>query len=984
VAQGGVHEVQAKSITLGGWTFPFESVFFAMLMNSRLMFGLVVFLFTTAGWAGPDGIRERLLMDTGWRFAFGHPFEPARDFDHATAYFSYVTKAGYGDGAAAPGFDDRAWRELDLPHDWAVEAPFAANASHSHGYKAVGRAFPERSIGWYRKTFTIPGTDLGRRISVEFDGVHRDSVVWVNGFYLGRQPSGSTSFRYDLTDYLNYGGENVIAVRVDVTLEEGWYYEGAGIYRHVWLTKTSSLHVAHWGTFVSSEVGENSARVNAGTTVTNAGAARAVFDVEQSVVDPDGREVAVAAMRGLALDAGATGEFPCVLDVAAPRLWSLESPALHRLITVIRSGGAVMDRYTTTFGIRTIHFDPNRGFFLNGQHVLLKGTNNHQDHAGVGVALPDALQEFRLRRLKEMGNNAYRTAHHPPTPELLDACDRLGLLVVDENRLMGPSPEQLGQLEALIRRDRNHPSVIIWSVGNEEWAIEGNEKGARISASMQAFAKRLDPTRRTTVAISGGWGQGSSTTADVMAYNYFTHGSTDDQHAKFPDQPGFGSEETTAQCTRGIYFTDQARGHLAHEPDRKGDSGGNCLMGWKHFSARPYLAGLFFWTGFDYRGESNPFGFPAISSQYGLMDTCGFPKDSFYYLQAWWTGRPVLHLYPHWNWPGREGQTITVGCYTNHEAVELFLNGVSLGKKEVPRNDRAEWAVTYQPGVLEVRGYRGGKVVGSTKVETTGAPVQLVLTPDRASINADGEDVVVFTVSALDAQGRAVPTASNLVNFTVSGGRVLGVGNGDPSCHEADRFNESVALLPVQDWRGRIAPSETSSPSDPSTLAPMARLGNWLAPLPKTGELYDLTATFTVETLPSGDDLGLFLPSLGSKTTLWLNGREVVRDLDTSKAGPALSLDPTQLVAGVNRVQLIVTPFFDRKNHIPELERLGSVNIVRLAPPVHRSLFQGLAQVIVQAPRSAATIRLTAAAEGLAAAETIVDAKPATLRAAVP
>jgi beta-galactosidase len=367
------------------------------------------------------------------------------------------------------------------------------------------------------------------------------------------------------------------------------------------------------------------------------------------------------------------------------------------------------------------------------------------------------------------------------------------------------------------------------------------------------------------------------------------------------------------------------------------------------------------------------------------MDTCGFPKDSFYYLQAWWTEQPVLHLYPHWNWAGREGQEITVGCYTNHEAAELFLNGVSLGKKDVPRNDRVEWKVAYQPGVLEARGYRSGRVVATTKIGTTGAPVQLVLTPDRAAINADGEDVAVFTVSALDAQGRAVPTAGNLVNFSITGGRIIGVGNGDPSCHEADVFNEGVTLLPVQDWRGRIAPTGLAAPSAPEALEPMARLGNWLAPLPKPGELYDLTATFTLEKLPAtGESLGLFLPSLGTKTTLWLNGRELVRDLDTTRAGPALPLDPAQLVTGVNRLHLIVTPFADKRNHIPELVRLGSVNVVQSAPAARRSLFNGLAQVLVQAPRQPGEIRLTAAAEGLAPAEFKVAARPASLRPSVP
>lgn len=741
---------------------------------------------TTESQAG----RERANFDASWRFAFGHPFDPAKDFNHATAYFSYLTKAGNGDGPADAKFDASSWRELDLPHDWAVEAPFDGRGGHSHGYKAVGRNFPERSVGWYRKVFSVPATDLGRRISLEFDGVHRDSVVWVNGFYLGRQPSGTTSFQYDITDYLNYGGDNVVAVRVDVTLEEGWYYEGAGIYRHVWLTKTAPVHVAHWGTFVSSELRDDlsAAKVTARATVVNESAAAATFDLEQTLLAPDGHPITSAQQRGVSLASGESRELSSQLAVAKPQLWSIETPTLHRVVTVVRQGNAIVDRYETPFGIRSIRFDADHGFFLNGKHVLIKGTNNHQDHAGVGVAVPDALWDFRIRRLKEMGSNAYRTSHHPPAPELLEACDRLGFLVLDEHRLMGPSPEQLSQLEAMIRRDRNHPSVILWSVGNEEWAIEGNEKGARITASMQAVAKRLDPTRRTTVAISGGWGAGSSTTADVMGYNYFTHGSTDEQHAKFPHQPSVGTEETTTQGTRGIYFEDRARAHWP--PQAKGDSGPNCEAGWQHFAARPYLAGLFFWTGFDYRGESNPFGFPAVSSQYGLMDTCGFPKDSYYYLKSWWREEPVLHVFPHWNWPDKIGQEFTVYCHSNYEAVELFLNGVSLGKKDMPRNGHLEWKVVYQPGALEARGYRGEKVVETTRVETTGAVAKLALKPDRTAIRADGADVVVIDVAGLDVEGRVVPVGSNLVKFSVTGGRIIGVGNGDPSCHEPDKGSE--------------------------------------------------------------------------------------------------------------------------------------------------------------------------------------------------
>jgi beta-galactosidase len=378
------------------------------------------------------------------------------------------------------------------------------------------------------------------------------------------------------------------------------------------------------------------------------------------------------------------------------------------------------------------------------------------------------------------------------------------------------------------------------------------------------------------------------------------------------------------------------------------------------------------------------YDWPEIYAQFGLHDGCGFPKDTAYYLKSWWTDEPVLHLYPHWNWAGREGQETAVVCFSNHEAVELFLNGVSLGKKDMPRNGHLEWKVAYAPGALEARGYRGGKVVATTRVETTGAPAQLVLTPDRAAINADRADVAVFTVSTRDAQGRTVPTAENLVNFEVTGGRIIGVGNGDPGCHESDRFTETVTLLSVEDWRGRLAPTGTAAPSAPESLQPFPRLGNWLAPLPKPGEIYDLAGAFTLPAVPAGASVELFLPALGTKTTLWLNGHELARDIDTSTVGPALRLDPAQLVAGVNRVQLMVTPFEDKRNHIPELTRLGFVHVVTPAPPARRSLFSGLAQVIVQSTQEPGEIRLTAKSDGLAPSESTVIARPATVRAAVP
>ncbi|MFT3781591.1 MAG: beta-galactosidase GalA [Nibricoccus sp.] len=924
------------------------------------------------GFSADLGQREHQRFDADWRFSFGHATDTARDFDHATSYFSYVAKAGYGDGPAAPGFDDRAWRILDLPHDWAVEAPFAADGSHSHGYKAIGRRYPERSIGWYRKKFAVPASDFGRRISIEFDGVFRDSVVWINGFYLGRHATGSMGFSYDLTDYINYGGDNVVTVRADATMEEGWYYEGAGIYRHVWLSKTAPLHVARWGTFVSSTVKDEAATLSVVTTVLNDGAKPSSFTLEQILRDPSGAEVSHTSSESQKAAAGSTVDVAQTVDVTRPQLWSPDTPTLYELVTVVKVGAVEVDRYQTRFGIRTVRFDPNQGFFLNGKHLAIKGTNNHQDYAGVGVAVPDALHEFRIKRLKEMGCNAYRTSHEPPTPELLDACDRLGMLVLDENRLMATNAEQFSHLESLIRRDRNHPSVIIWSLGNEEWAIEGNEKGARVTATMRAIAERLDPTRRSTVAISGGWGAGSSTTADVMGYNYYTHGSTDEQHAKFPDQPGIGTEETSTQCTRGVYFADPKRGHLPHNPEAKGDSGGNCILGLKHFAARPYLAGLFFWTGFDYRGEPTPFGFPAHSTQFGLFDTCGFPKDSFYYLRAWWTEAPVLHIYPHWNWARREGQPITVGCYTNHEEVELFLNGRSLGRKPVPKLDRVEWSVPYEAGVLEVHGYRGGKRIEIARQETSGPVAQLVLNADRKTLLADGTDATVISVEARDVQGRTVPTANSAIRFHVTGGKILGVGNGDPSCLEPDQFHSTILQIPVSEWRGRIKKAVTSEVAAVDELKSLHELGDWKAALPKSDELYELTAEFVFDGAVDTALLDLFLPALGSKTTVYLNGREMMSGADTSAEGPALRLDPAMLAHGKNQLRLLVTPFDGGGRRLPQLARLGCLRITVPPPVVQRSLFNGFAQVVVQSSTQTGEIVLTAESVGLKPATTMV------------
>lgn len=750
-------------------------------------------------------VRQHLLMDFGWKFSYGHGKSFENDFLSGTSYFSYFAKTGYGDGPASNKFKDASWRQLDLPHDWVVEQPFSSNASHSHGYFTVGWKYPENSVGWYRKSFTIPASDLGKKISVQFDGVFRNSIVWVNGFYLGHEQSGYAGFEYDMSDYLNYGGSNVITVRVDASIEEGWFYEGAGIYRHVWMNKTSPLRVAQYGIFASSEMEGSDAIVTARTTIRNDGKEAADFTVKQTLVDAKGNAVASRSVGNLRLKPTVSQQYFSKLKVTTPNLWSPDSPYLYTLLTTVYQGDKLVDNVETNMGIRTLRFDANEGFFLNGKYLKILGTNNHQDHPGVGSAIPDALQEFRIKRLKEMGSNAYRCSHNPPTPELLDACDKLGMLVLDENRLQGVNQEHFDLLERLIKRDRNHPCVIAWSLGNEEWGIESNIKGARITETMQRFAQTLDSTRRFTVAISGGCGNGSSQTVDLMGFNYLTQCNIDEYHKKFPNQPGWLTEETTGCGARGVYADDKRNGYMA-QFDRNG--GASIERGWKFFDERKWLAGLFFWTGFDYKGEPNSLSWPAVSSQFGILDACGFPKDVFYYLKANWGNEPVLHLLPHWNWPGKEGQEISVWAYSNCDQVELFLNNKSLGRKPMPDNGHIEWAVKYKPGKLLAKGYKKGKEVMKTVVETTGETEALQLIGDKTSLKANGEDLVVVTVKVNDAKGLTVPTAEENITFTVEGpGKIIGVGNGNSASHEPDKIIETVnsgdsqVVSPAISWK---------------------------------------------------------------------------------------------------------------------------------------------------------------------------------------
>jgi len=764
--------------------------------------------------SAPDSPRKKLLLDFGWRFHLGDANDPEGDFRWgAPQREGTFAKAGQNwphnkaDGSLQHSFDDSAWRVVDLPHDWAVELPFIApdgpdaTIHATHGSKPIGKEYPDTSIGWYNRTFHVPAEDDGLRISVDFDGVFRDCIVFFNGFYIGRNLSGYAPFSFDVTDYVLYGGSNVLTVRVDATFFEGWYYEGAGIYRHTWLLKTHPIHIARSGTYVRSEVRGKGASITVGSELMNESDADVKGRVVSKIVDSSGKVVATPKPVNFEIPAWGAQIVEAHAGIAQAELWSLDEPNLYRVISQIETGGVVTDIDEATFGIRTVVFDPDHGFFLNGKPLKIKGTCNHQDHAGIGIAVPDSIHHDRVAMVKGLGSNAWRTAHNPTAPAFLEACDSLGLMVMSETRLMASTPEGLSQLERMVKRDRNHPSIIIWSLANEEYFYQGTPTGAKIISTMKRLTKDLDPTRPVTAAMNGNWGaKGISSVVDVQGFNYWngdigkfnapsgTARDIDAFHVLHPKLPLLGSETADGDSTRGIYKNDPDHGWVNAYGTNSPDGVRASEQWWTIYDERPYLCGGFTWVGIDYRGEPGPYDRVSISSQSGTMDTCGFPKDVYYYYKAWWGNEQVLHVFPHWNWEGLEGQNIEVQCYTNLDYVELFLNGTSLGSKSVMRNSHLHWIVAYAPGAIEARGYKNGKVVLTDRRETTGPAAKLVLSPSQSEIAADGEDVSAVSVAVQDAQGRLAPLAMDKVTFTVTGpARIIGVGNGDPSCREADK-----------------------------------------------------------------------------------------------------------------------------------------------------------------------------------------------------
>ena len=722
-------------------------------------------------------LRQRTLLDADWLFHRGD-----------VASSNEVISASY---------DDRQWQPVHLPHDYVLDETgnYSPTNDRSHGYLPINMA-------WYRKRFTIPQSAAGKILQLEFEGVFRDSQVWLNGRFLGSHPSGYTPFLFDITKNAQCGAENVIVVRVDPRQSEGWWYEGGGIYRHVALTATDPVHVATWGTYVTPKVpnGDQGADAEAElaihTSVKNDGAAPARCGVVSEIVAPDGTRLKTLTSEEV-VAAGGEQDMAQQTVLQHPRLWSIESPQLYQLQTTLLRDGRPVDFTTTTFGIRTIRFDADKGFFLNGHHVELQGTACHQDLAGVGIAVPDSLQSWRVSQLKKMGCNAWRTAHNPPNVALLDACDRLGMLVMDENRHLGDSylhhspkgttATNLSDLACMIQRDRNHPSIIMWSMCNEE-GLQGTPEGAHIASAMMEVVHRYDRSRPVTSAMNRGCRtRGIADAEDIIGVNYNVT-AFDSIHQYHPDKAMFGSEDTNDKTTRGEYADDPTNGlRSCYNLSEKG---------WLPVVTRPFMCGSFTWTGFDYKGEPNPYGWPDISNNTGLLDVCGFPKDKCYYFESCWSAKPMVHLLPTcWNWSGKEGQDIRVLAFSNAERVELFVNGKSLGAQTMPRDAHLEWQVPYQPGQLVAKGYRNGKVVAADTLETTGAPARIKLSPDRTRLHADGEDAVVVPVSVLDAKGRLVPNTNNRVYFQLTGdGRIMGVGNGNPSDHDSDKADQRNAF----------------------------------------------------------------------------------------------------------------------------------------------------------------------------------------------
>jgi len=735
------------------------------------------------------------------------------------ALFTREWKFALGDypDAMQSSFNDANWRTLNLPHDWSIEGTF----SKENPATPSGGALPG-GIGWYRKSFTLNGDVKDKVVFIEFDGVYQNSEVWINGHYLGVRPYGYSSFQYELTPYLNYDdAENILIVKVDNSHQpNSRWYSGSGIYRNVWLVTTNKIHVEHWGTFVTtSDINKTSAIVTIRTEVRNQANDDKKISIRTDIINKNGKKVGTIS-TDMSLPRNDTKNLEQRIKISNPELWDVEHPNLYSCVTTILENGIKQDTYTTSFGIRSFYFDSEKGFFLNGKSMKIKGVCNHHDLGFLGAAINTRALERQMEIMKAMGVNALRTSHNPPAPELLDICDRLGILVMDEAFDMWKMKKveydyslywdawHKKDLEDMILRDRNHPSVFIWSIGNEI-PEQRDSSGIEISRELVSLIKNLDTTRPVTSNMDHPTPENflfKSGALDLVGFSY--HQNDYEAFPKnFPNQKFIGSETTSSLATRGYY--DMPSDSIRRWPIRwdipftQGNTEQMCSAydncsapwgstneeTWKLIKKHSYLSGMFIWTGFDYLGEPTPYTWPSRSSYFGIVDLAGFPKDFYYLYKSEWTTTPVLHLFPHWNW--EQGKTIDVWAYTNSDEVELFLNGKSLGiRKQQPDVFHLMWRVTYEPGTLRAVGKKNGKVILSDEIKTTGEPYRIEATADRNNIKADGSDLSFITVRILDREGNLVPHANNLIHFYISGaGTIAGVDNGLQTSHESFKVN---------------------------------------------------------------------------------------------------------------------------------------------------------------------------------------------------
>ena len=763
--------------------------------------------------------------------------EVERNFTSRRRNFDNDWKFIRGDlhGAHSPDYDDDQWREINLPHDWSIEGPFREDAPGG-GFCA----YLPTGIGWYRKRFMTPAASKGKKIAIEFDGIYQRSEVWINGHSLGMRPYGFISFAYDLTPFLREVRQaNVLAVRVDNSLQPNCrWYSGSGIYRHTWLTTTQAVHIAHWGTCVRTpQVSSDSATIEVSTLVQNDLARTSICILRTSIRDQAGAAVKESAVD-VEIAAGGAYTFVQRVEIASPKLWSVTSPYLYAVHQVVEQDGRKTDAATTPFGVRSIRFDVDIGFLLNGERVKLNGVCLHGDAGAVGTAVPERMWQRRLALLKDMGCNAIRCSHNPPAPEFLDLCDTMGFLVMfdafDEWRGAKAQTPQYGyhkyfeewahrDLKDMILRDRNHPSIVIWNAGNEV-PDQGSQRGVETLHALKDIVHTEDPTRPVTVACDmiaaepHGALPEFLAEQDVVGYNYVDRWRdrrekyySIDRHT-FPERRFIGTESVALRAPRGAYrigadaaaFVEKSTNLLVEVEQLQ-----------RFIQTYDYVSGDFFWTGIDYLGEAT---WPAKGSSCGALDTCGFPKDSYYFYQSLWTTRPVLHLSPHWNWKGHEGTIIPVLCYTNCDTVELFVNGKSWGVKgyafpspgmekhygnyparakvlQTTADLHLSWDVPYEPGTLKAVGVKDGQVVSTAELTTTGEPSRLFLSSDRITLGADGRDVAQITIEIQDRDGRCVPTADHTVALQVRGeGRLIGMDNGDPVNHESYRSAQHGAF----------------------------------------------------------------------------------------------------------------------------------------------------------------------------------------------